>query len=433
MDHRSSASASTTVKFLELLEKLDSISDQTTEMLDWGLWAIEVPSVVDSGAVATPVPGGLDDDKLIARTDAIRAAASAIEIPPFENPLPILQPLAEDWDLARNQNSAQVQVFTDACIELIERKQGLSLLKAQHAQLSQLLKLLSDVARLFGEVSAMVPDYEWAKAWAFPQVSIEMFYVPAITSAWSTVGIRLDELSQGMVRRRGELESASIGLRNALAEEAFRIQAEADRLRLLKEELDARHTALEAEAEQIRRMNVDLDALDLDIVELDGQVASARERQRQLNRDISSWSSTISEQHQLMGRLAQEKCPLGATYVDCVQHPSFVNDIRSRIKSAQDTIADRQRAIGDARRELSGIPGLLDAAQRRLAVKIDERNELGALIDERTVRLAADRDQLGQEVQDWLKQSWSSRALVHDRANKDDGIRIEELRRRTEP
>ncbi|WP_141686872.1 hypothetical protein [Bradyrhizobium sp. LMTR 3] len=433
MDHRSSVSVSTTVKFLQLLEGLQSLSDQTMEMLDWGFWALEVPSVVDTGAVANPVPGGADDEDLIARTDAIRAAANAIEIPPFENPLPVLQPLAEDWDAARNQNSAQVQVFTDACIELIERKEALSLLETQHAQLSQLLKLLSDVARLFGEVSAMVPNYEWAKAWAFPQVSIELFYVPAITSAWNTVGLRLGELKQGMARRRGELESASTGLRNALAEEAFRIQAEADRLRLLKEELDARHAALEGDAEQIRRMNVDLNALDLDIVELDGQVASLRERQGQLNSDISSWSSTISEQQRLMGQLAQEKCPLGATYVDCVQHPSFVSDIRSRIKSAQDTITDRQRAIGDARRELSGIPSLLDGAERRLTVKIDERNELSALIDERTAKLAADRDQLGLELQDWLKQSWSSRALVHDRANKDDGIRIEELIRRTRP
>jgi hypothetical protein len=433
LHHRSFASASATVRFLQLLERIHSLFEQTSEMLDWALWALEVPSVVDTGSAASPVPGGADDDKLIARTEAISSAANAIEIPPYEKPLPILQPLSEDWDAARNQNSAQVQVFTDACIELIERKEALSLLNTQHAQLSQLLRLLSDVARLFGEVSAMVPNYEWAKAWAFPQVSIELFYVPAISKAWSTVGLRLGELKQGMAQRRGELESASAGLRNALAEEAFKIQAEADRLRLLKEELEAREAELENDAQQIRRMQVDLDALDLDIIELDGQVAILRERQGRLNSEISSWSITISEQQRLMGRLAQEKCPLGATYLDCVQHPGFVSDIRNRISSARDTIANRQRAIADAQRELSGIPDLIRAAQRRLTGKTDERNELSALIDEKSARLAADRDQLRLELQDWLKQSWSSRALVHDRANKDDSVRIGELIRRAGP
>ncbi|MBA1343874.1 hypothetical protein [Rhizobium sp. WYCCWR 11146] len=419
-----------TIKFLQLLERIHDLFDKTSDMIDWGFWALELPYIVNTGVAASPVPGGADDDDLIARAEAIRAASNAIEIPPYESPLPVMQPLSADWDGARNQNSAQVQAFTDACVELIERKEALSLLTTQLAQLSQLLRLLSDVARLFGEVSTMVPNYEWAKAWAFPQISIELYYAPVISSASATVGLRLDDLNRSMGQRRGELRSAAAGLRNALAEEAFKIQAEADRLRLLKEELDQRQTELDAEDDRIRRMRVDLDALDLDINELDGQIVSLQERKARLESDMSSWNGTIREQEREIARLSAEKCPLGATYRTCTQHPGFVSDIRNRIGAATETIGNRQRAIADAGREFWGIPDRLRVLQSQLAAKTNQRDELSALVDMDSARFAADRDQLNLELHDWLKQSWTSRALVHDRANKDDSSRMDELMRR---
>lgn len=419
-----------TVNFLKLLEDIRSLFADTSEMLDWGFWALELPYVVNTGAAASPVPGGAGDDELVARTEAIRAAANAIEIPPYESPLPSLQPLSADWDAARNQNSAQVQVFTDACIELIERNEALSLLTTQVSQLSQLLRLLSAVSRLFGDVSTIVPNYEWAKAWAFPQVNIELFYVPPIDSASSTVDLRLDDLKRGMAQRRGELGSAAMGLRNSLAEEAFKIQVEGDRLRLLKEELEARNAELEKDSEQIRRMEVDLEAIDLDISELEGQLVILRERQTRLSNDISSWTNTITHQQRELGRLANQKCPKGVTYEFCTEHPGFVSDINNRINAARDIISNRRRTIADAQRELSGLPDRLRLIQSEITAKSNQRNELSGLIDAESAQLAADREQLGLEVQDWLKQSWTSRALVHDRANKDDGSRIEELLRR---